>query len=36
MLKIFGVVILTEKEFERNMKAEFLAGEKYGMEKKCE
>lgn len=36
MLKMFGVVILTEKEFERYMKAEFLAGEKYGMEKECE
>lgn len=36
MIKIFGLVILTEKEFERHMKAEFLAGEKYGLEKECE
>lgn len=32
MLQMFGFVILTEKEFEKYMKAEFLAGEKYGRE----
>lgn len=33
MIKIFGLVILTEKEYEKNMKSEFIGGETYQLNK---
>lgn len=33
MIKIFGFVVLTEKEYAKNMKGEFIAGETYQVKK---